>query len=103
MAQDHQLNESEQQKLRLFVSRAVFPLIHNDIYPDPDPGFYHRPVQVDLAAGPLADCKRSLRVATLAADDVYVVQAKIFAALPPSALHIPPEVPLSPLKVGAPR
>jgi hypothetical protein len=45
MAQDHQLNESEQQKLRLFVSRAVFPLIHNDIYPDPDPGFYHRPVQ----------------------------------------------------------
>lgn len=62
MAQDHQLNESEQQKLRLFVSRAVFPLIHNDIYPDPDP-----------------------------ADDVYVVQAKNFAALPPSALHIPPE------------
>jgi hypothetical protein len=55
MVLDHQLNESEALKLRLFTSRTVFPLIHHMIYPDPDPG-------LSASSSPLfvVDCVSSL-------------------------------------------
>lgn len=64
IAQDNQVVETDDQlKLRLFVSRSLFPAIHAFIYPP-----------------------------SLPEDDAYAVRASRYAALPASALQIPDEV-----------
>lgn len=37
MMQDFHVDPSNEPKLRLFINRSVFPVIHSDIYPPPDP------------------------------------------------------------------